>query len=103
MFGRSRLLSCSTSGMLVEVDADLRQVLAQVLEALDVRVEHRHLRVGDEHDPVDALEHELARGVVEDLAGDGVELEAGLEAADHADVDRAGDRRRACGRSRSRG
>ena len=72
----------------VEVEADLGEVLAQVLEALDVRVEHRLLRVGDEDDAVDALEHELAGGVVEDLAGDGVELQAGLESADDADVDR---------------
>ena len=58
------------------------------MEALDVRVEHGRLRVGHEDDPVDALEHELARRVVEDLAGDRVELQARLEAADHADVDR---------------
>src|SRR4029077_8702580 len=39
-------------------------------------------------DSIHAFEHELARCVVENLAGDGVELEPGLESADHADIDR---------------
>ena len=69
-------------------EADLGEVFAEVLEALEVRVEHRRLRVGDEDDAVDAFEDELARRVVEDLAGDRVELQARLESADDADVDR---------------
>jgi hypothetical protein len=73
---------------LFDHEPDLGEVFLQVLEALDVRVEHRQLRVGDEDDAVDAFQHQLARRVVEDLAGDRVELEARLEAADDADVDR---------------
>ena len=62
---------------LADVDALLQQVGVQVLQALDVLVELARLAVGHEHDAVGALEHELARGVVVDLAGHGVELEPG--------------------------
>jgi hypothetical protein len=73
---------------LVHRKTDLAEVLAQVLEALEVRLEHRHLGVRHEHQAVDSLQHEFARRVVEDLSGDRVQLKAGLEAADDADVDR---------------
>jgi hypothetical protein len=68
--------------------AQLAQVLRHVVERLEVRVEHGGLRVGHEHDAVDALQHQLAGGVVEDLAGHRVELEPHLHPADHADVER---------------
>ena len=57
-------------------------MVAQVLERLDVGLHALDLRVGDEDDAIDTLEDELAGGVVEDLAGHRVEVEAGLEAAD---------------------
>ena len=57
------------------VDALLGEVGVQVLEALDVLVELARLAVGDEHDAVGALEHELARRLVVDLPRHGVELE----------------------------
>ena len=41
----------------------------------------------DEDDAIDALEDELAAGVVEDLTGNGVEVEASLEAAHRAQVE----------------
>jgi hypothetical protein len=71
----------------LEREPDLGEVLPEVLEALDVRIAHRALRVGHEDDAVDALQDELARRVVEDLAGNGVQLQAGLEAANDADVE----------------
>ena len=71
-----------------QVLAELRQVDAQVLQGLHVRLEHRALRVGHEDHSVDALEHELAGRVVEDLARNRVELDAGLEAGDRADFER---------------
>src|SRR5262249_25683598 len=43
--------------------------------------------IGDEDDAVDSLQNELARRVVEDLSGNGVELDSGLESADDADVE----------------
>src|SRR5262249_2216844 len=54
----------------------------QVLQRLDVRLHALDLRIGDEHHAVDALQDQLAAGVVEDLAGDGVEVKPRLEAAD---------------------
>ncbi|EAU66036.1 hypothetical protein STIAU_4815 [Stigmatella aurantiaca DW4/3-1] len=60
----------------VQADALLQQVFLQVLERLAVGVQGLGLRVRDEHHPVGALEHQLAGGVVEDLAGHGVERQA---------------------------
>ena len=87
MFARSRLLYWKTSGISSSLIPISARFVPQVGERLDVGVLHRALRVGDEHDAVDALEHELARRVVEDLAGNRVELDAGLESADHPDVE----------------
>ena len=70
----------------VHVDLVLIHVIHQIGEALLVRVDHRRLGVGDEHDRVGALEHQLARLVVEDLAGDGIELDLEIEAPHFADV-----------------
>ena len=39
------------------------------------------MRVSDEDNPVHAAQDQLAAGIVKDLAGDGVEVNAGLEAA----------------------
>ena len=75
-------------GELVEVVALLGQVGAQVLERLDVGLHALDLRVGDEDHAVDALQDQLAAGVVEDLAGHRVEVEARLEAADLAERER---------------
>ncbi len=59
---------------LVERLVQLFEVLLQVVEALNIRFERDFLRIRDEDNPVDALEHELSRRVVEHLAGNGVEL-----------------------------
>src|SRR5690606_15308306 len=60
----------------------------EVLEALDVRLHARDLRVGDEHDAIGALEDQLAARVVEHLAGHRVEVEANLVLADLAEIER---------------
>ena len=73
---------------LLEADPHLAQVVLEVLVALGVRLEHLPLGVGDEDDAVRTLEHQLAGRVVGDLAGDGVELQPGLHAADLAELDR---------------
>ena len=85
--GQIPLVELQDERQLVQVHADLGEVLAEVLQTLHVRLQHRHLGVGHEDDAVNALEHELAGGVVEDLSRDCVELQAGLEPADDADVD----------------
>ena len=69
------MLYCTTSGIDARIDPLLGEVRVQVLEALDVLVELAGLAVGDEHDAVGALQHELARRLVVDLPGHGVELE----------------------------
>src|SRR5205814_10264679 len=56
--------------------------------ALEVVLELLGLAVGDEDDPVRVLEHRAAGLVVEDLPGNGEELEAGVEAGDRAELDR---------------
>src|SRR5438067_1440563 len=70
------------------VDPLLREIRVQVLEALDVLVELSRLRIGDEHDTVRALEHELPRRLVIHLAGHRVELEFRREARDRAEIER---------------
>ena len=66
----------------------LAQVLLQVLHRLAVLLELAGARVRDEHDPVDALQHEAARRLVVDLPGDRVELELRADPGDGAEVDR---------------
>src|SRR5690606_14239179 len=72
---------------LVRIVAVVRQVLVEVLERGDVRVHALRLRVGDEDETVDTLQDQATRGVVVDLPGYGVEVEARLEAADGTEID----------------
>ena len=64
------------------VDLVREQVLVQAPEALRVRVQHRGLAVGDEHDRVRSREHHPAGGVVLHLPGHGVELDLEVVAGD---------------------
>src|SRR5512138_195056 len=86
--GQVALVVLDDVGDPVEVVPLLGEVHAQVLDRLDVRLHALDLRVGDEDDPVHALQDQLPAGVVEDLAGDRVEVEARLEAADLAERER---------------
>ena len=86
--GRSRLLTWSTYGTLSIDDAVLAQVFLEVANGLDVGVHSRLLGVRDEHDAVHALQDQLAGRVVEDLARNGVEMEARAEAANRSQLDR---------------
>ena len=85
--GRSRLLYWRTVGISPGSISLASQVLLQVGQRVQVRVQRRLLAVGHEHDAVGALQHQLPGRVVEDLAGDGVELDARLHAPDGAEVD----------------
>src|SRR5205085_2113480 len=73
---------------LVEIVVMFFEVLVQVVERFDVGVHALFLRIGYEDDAIDTAQDELAAGVVEDLSGDGVEVETGLEATDGAEVER---------------
>src|SRR3954465_12644344 len=69
-----------------QIEPVLLQILFQVADRLDVRLHPLLLAVGHEDHAVDPLEDQLAAGVVEHLAGDGVEVETGGEAADAPEV-----------------
>ncbi len=64
----------------LHLEAVLRQVFPHVAHALGVGPEAVGGRVGHKDDAVHTPQDQLAAGVVKDLAGDGVEVEAGLEA-----------------------
>ncbi len=82
------LVELQRVGDRLQVEAVLVQVVLEVADRLDVGLHPFGLAVGDEDHAVDALEDELAAGVVEDLPGDGVEVEAGREAADRTEIER---------------
>src|SRR5579883_10341 len=70
------------------IDAVLRQVAVQILEAFHVLVELTPLTVGHEHDAVRALEHEATRGLVVHLPGHRVELHLRREPGDRPEIER---------------
>jgi len=69
------------------LETEVLEVVDEAREALDVRLAHGSLRVCDEDEAIDSFEDQLSGRVVKDLAGHGVQLEAGLEAADGTDLD----------------
>src|SRR5580704_10635246 len=75
-------------GNLVEVVAVFLEVGHEVVEGFDIRVHALLLRVGHENDAVYAAQDQFAAGVVENLAGNGVQVNARLEAADGTQVER---------------
>jgi hypothetical protein len=86
--GQIALVELEHVGNFVEVVAMLFQVRHQVVEGFDVGVLALLLRIGDEDDAVHAAQDQFAAGVIEDLSGDGVEVNAGLEAAYRAEIER---------------
>jgi len=73
---------------LVERDILLRQILFQILKALDILLHLFPLRIGHETKPVSAAQDQLAGGVIDYLAGNRVELEFGDKPFDHHRVER---------------
>ncbi|MFM1943521.1 MAG: hypothetical protein RI897_2503 [Verrucomicrobiota bacterium] len=69
-------------GYIREVHAEGFEVFLHVAEALDVFGHLFVLGICDEDDAIDTAQDELAGGVVDDLAGDGIELEFCFEALD---------------------
>src|SRR5690242_8145418 len=58
----------------------------QVFHGLEIRIQPLFLRVRHEYDAVRSLQDELAAGLIEHLAGDGIKMEARLESADGPQV-----------------
>src|ERR1022692_3890786 len=73
---------------LAEVELQRLQIVRQVLERLDILSHFFVLRISHEHDAIHPAQDQLARGVVNHLAGHRVELELGLEAFDGHRLDR---------------
>ena len=60
-------------GNLVEIISLLREIDAQIFDALDIRLHALDLRVRNKHNAVHAFQDQLPACVVEHLAGNGVE------------------------------
>jgi hypothetical protein len=58
------------------------------LASIRIGVHPRLLRVSDEDNSIDTFEDELSAGVVEDLAGNGVEVKTSFESANGAEIER---------------
>src|SRR5687767_15275386 len=69
-----------------EIVAVLRHVVVEVLHRFEIRLHPLHLRIRDEHNSIHVFQDELPAGVVVDLTGNGVEMEACVEAANSAEV-----------------
>src|SRR5262249_6242725 len=69
-----------------EVQVVFLQVLLKVLHSLEIGVEAFLLRISNKDNTISAFEDELAAGFVKDLAGHGVEMEAGLEATHRSQI-----------------
>ena len=87
MFRRSRLLYWKTIGTWSRVSPISARFTLRLLMDSRLASSMTRLGVGDEHHAVHRLQHQLAGRVVEDLAGDGVELEPDLHPADDPDVE----------------
>src|SRR6266480_567982 len=74
-------------GDIVERHVLLGQVVLEIFETLDVLLHFFPLRIGHENHAIDTAQDELAGGVVNDLTGDGVELEFGDKAFNNQSVE----------------
>src|SRR5206468_11518989 len=75
-------------GDIVERHVLLGQVVLKIFETFDVLLHFFPLRIGHENHPLDAAQDELAGGIINDLTGDGIELEFGDKAFDNQSVKR---------------
>ncbi len=85
--GQVAFVELQDVGDFVEVVAVLFEVLDEVVEGFDVGVHAFFLGVCDEDDAVDAAQDEFTASVVKHLAGNGIEVEPGFEAADRAEIE----------------
>jgi len=74
-------------GQIFDFETQFDEIVDQALEALDIRLTHGSLGIGDKDQAVHTLQNEFSCGVVENLSGDGVELESRLESTDRAHLD----------------
>src|SRR2546421_6412977 len=75
-------------GNIVERHVLLGQVVLEIFETFNVFLHFFPLRIGHENNAIDAAQDELAGGVINDLTGDGIELEFGDKAFNNQSVER---------------
>src|ERR1700678_4447845 len=86
--GQVAFVQLQNVGNLLEVIAMFFKVVHQVVERLDVGVHTLLLRIGDKDNAVYSAQDQLAAGVVKHLAGNGVEVNSGLETAHRSEISR---------------
>src|SRR5215469_18411125 len=72
--GKVALIKLEDIRHLIQSEVLLREVLLQIVEALDVLLHLVPLRVGSKDDTVNVPEHKLPSRIIEDLARNSVEL-----------------------------
>src|SRR5229473_4281231 len=70
-----------------EVELVFLQVLAQVVQSFQVRVQPLFLRIRHENNAIGAFQDQLAAGFVKDLSRHGVKMNSRLESAHSAEID----------------
>src|SRR5207248_10484841 len=70
-----------------EVVSMLFEIVLKIVERLDICVHAFWLRIGYEDYAIHAAQDQLAAGIVEDLSGNGIEVEASLETANSTQVE----------------
>ena len=84
--GQVALIQLQDIRNLVEVVAVLFQVGHQVVERLGISIHALLLGVGHKYNPVHTAQNQLSAGIVKNLSGNRVEMNAGLEAAYRAEI-----------------
>src|SRR5271170_7458910 len=86
--GEVALVELQDVGDRGEVEIVIFQMFAQVIQRFEIRIEALFLRIGDEDDAIGAFQDQAAAGFVENLSGNGVEMETGAKAAHGAQIER---------------
>src|SRR5581483_1244001 len=86
--GQVALVELQDIRNLAEVVSVFLEIGHEIIQRLGVGVHAFLLRIGDKHDSVHSPQDQFAAGIVKDLAGDGVEMDARLEAAHRTEVQR---------------
>ena len=82
------MLSLQDVGDRCEIQVVIFQMFAQIVERFEVGVETLFLRICDEDYSIRAFQDQAPAGFVENLSGNGVEMEAGAKAAHGAEIER---------------
>ncbi len=87
MFGQVALVELQDVRNGGEIEIVIAQMLAQIIERFEVRVQPLFLRIRDENYAVGTLQNQSPARFVENLAGNGVKMKARLESAHGAEIE----------------